>query len=445
MGYDFETDKNYNYERFVSMIIELKKTCFSKGEIISGNIILSPKTGLTESQLINPYVMMTLEEKHYYQYLETNYDPDKKRTSYENKEEQQIRTLFTIRMDFSNFNGANILTGVQIPFQIKVPETAYPSCFFDSISYVKHFLICDFPSIGAKKTVVIVIKNNLFFSIYNGLLKSPVLCYKEETKYKYILFNYGSFSATVQIPKNIFEYNENIPFIIDIDCTKLSLTIKSIRVCIKRNERKNYLRDFRQKRSEKETEIVSKTIPLIKDEKKYHIEDIIRLPNSSADLNPREVYQILDNDKRKYKEKFNNIKLFPSCYNGLLTCEYYLKIILEMDTWFSSNEEFKIPIDLYEPFNNNNNEIFLTEQNCINNTNLNYNNNTQTPNCYYQSNLQQIPPPMPQVNNFNSNFNKPNEDELPSEEDIKNYQKNNNIDKDEEDKDGSAPPPGFVP
>ena len=112
------------------MIFELKKTCYSKGEIISGNIMLSAKTGLFETQLINPYAMMTLEENYYYEYTESHYDFEKKRTVYENKEEKEIRPLFSIKIDFSNFNGANILTGVQIPFQIKVPEIAYPSCFF---------------------------------------------------------------------------------------------------------------------------------------------------------------------------------------------------------------------------------------------------------------------------------------------------------------------------
>ena len=282
---------------------------------------------------------------------------------------------------------------------------------------MKHYLIYDFLLIKAKKTVVIVIKNNLYFSNYNGLLKAPAIFYKEETKHKFIFFNNGTFYAKANLIKNIFAYNENIPFLIDIDCTKLSLRIKSLRVCIKRRERKNYLSDCRKVRSEKETEIVSKTIDLTKGEKIFHIEDTIQIPNSPQDLNPSKVYVVLDNDKRKYREKFKNIKLFPSCFNGLLSCEYYLKIIFEMDTWFSTNEEFKILIDLYEPFNNNEyNEKFLTNENY---TNLN---NTNTQNLYFdnQSNLAQIPGSMSQVNNSNSyfKFEKPIDDDLPSEQEI---------------------------
>ena len=64
---------------------------------------------------------MALEENYYYKYTESHYDFEKKRTVIENKEEKEIRSLFSIKIDFSNFNGANILTGVEIPFLIKVP------------------------------------------------------------------------------------------------------------------------------------------------------------------------------------------------------------------------------------------------------------------------------------------------------------------------------------
>ena len=430
MGYDFETDKKYNFENNVSMIFELNKTCFSKGEIITGNIILSAKEGLIQTQLLNPYAVMTLEEKHYYEYKEYYYDNSRKTTSSKNKEEIENKTILSIPMDFSNFNGANILTGIQIPFQLKVPETAYPSCFFESTAYVKHFLILDFHSIQARKTNIIIIKNNIYFSNYNGLLKAPIIYYKEITKYKYAFFNYGSFKATATLPKNIFSYNEKIPFLIDIECPKLLITIKSLKICIYRNEKKNYRINHKTKRSERKIEIISKSIPLTKGETIYHIEDNIKLPNSPVDLNPKEVYLVLDKDKRNANEKFKNVKLFPTCYNGLLSCEYYFKIIFEMDTWFSSNEEFNIPIDFYEPFiyMDNSNEKITNQQNLM------YYNN--------EYNSQQIPQISPfefqtsQNNEQNYyNINNVNEYELPSEEEIQSQKKND---------DGSAPPPSQI-
>jgi hypothetical protein len=41
-------------------------------------------------------------------------------------------------MNFSNYDGANIISGIHIPFQIKVPDIAYPSCFFGKKESVKH-------------------------------------------------------------------------------------------------------------------------------------------------------------------------------------------------------------------------------------------------------------------------------------------------------------------
>ena len=446
MGYDFETDKNYNYEKNVSMSFELNKTCYSKGEIITGTIILSAKEGLAQTQLLNPYAMITLEEKHYYEYTEIFYDYINKRSSTKKKEEQENKTLLSIPMDFSNFNGANILTGIQIPFQLKVPETAYPSCFFDSTTYVKHFLIIDFHSIDARKTNIIIIKNNIHFSNFNGLLKTPALYSKEMKKYKYGFFNYGSFNATVTLPKNIFSYNEDIPFLIDIECPKLSIEIKSIRIVIYREEKRNYHNDHKIRRSERKMEIISKTIPLTKGETIYHIEDVIKLPHSPVDLNPKEVYLILDKDKRKVREKFKNVLLFPSCYNGLLTCEYYIDIIFEMDTWFSSNETFKIPVDFYEPFisMNNSNENSFYQQNNMYNSNLNNNNNFQKPTFFNNEfNSQQVPQIFPsecqtsQGNEVSNNYdiNNINDYELPNEEEIYSQKKKN---------DGSAPPPSQI-
>jgi hypothetical protein len=85
-------------------------------------------------------------------------------------------------------------------------------------------------------------------------------------------------------------------------------------------------------------------------EKTYHIEDGIKLPLSSNDLNPEEVYKKLDKDKREPNLKFNNIKLYPSCNGGLLSCLYYITIVIETNTLFSTNEEIIIPIDFYSPF-----------------------------------------------------------------------------------------------
>jgi hypothetical protein len=249
-------------------------------------------------------------------------------------------------MNFSNFYNANIMTTVNIPFQIQIPMTCYPSCIFDSLTYVKHYLAIDFPSIRAKKTEIIVIKNNSYFSKYNGLYQEPAVCYKETTKRK-LFVSQGSFSANLKLPRNTFSYDEMIPFEVDIDATKLSIAIRAIRISINRNQRKNYQRNHQEARGQNKKECITKIIQLPKGQKKHHIEDVIQL---KPENNPKETYKILDTDKRKYSEKYSGVKLSPTCYGGLISCEYYIKMVLEMDTLLSTDEDIRIPIDLYEPF-----------------------------------------------------------------------------------------------
>ena len=196
---DFETDKNFNYEQNISMNIELKKTCYSKGEIIQGNLYLAPKTTPVSNILIKPFVEISLREHHYYDYISRDQD---RRAETVKQEENVI--LFKENINFSDNYELNISNGYIIPFAVKVPYTAYPSCIFNSKSFVKHYLSITFPSIFAKRTLVIIIKNNIYFSDINGLLKSPVIINREITKHKYIFFNYGDFKISIVLTQKYF-------------------------------------------------------------------------------------------------------------------------------------------------------------------------------------------------------------------------------------------------
>ena len=108
---------------------------------------------------------------------------------------------------------------------------------------------------------------------------------------------------------------------------------------INKNNKANHKQSF----SKIEKKIISKTFSLLKENNTYHLEEVIKLPKG----NPSEIYKQLDTDNRCYGEKFKDILLFPSSYDGLITCEYYFKIVLETDTLFSTNEFLKMPIDFY--------------------------------------------------------------------------------------------------
>ncbi len=343
MGYDFETDKTYNFEKDVSMTIETEKTCYFPGEFVNGKIILKPKEGISNTLLSYPNATFYLMETFHYTYTENEYVARKGRKEFVTKTAEENMTLLTLPMNFMNFQNANIMNTVIIPFQIQLPMIIYPSLIFSSSEYVKHYLSIDFPSIFAKKTVILIIKNNQYYTTMNQLLKTPAVCFKETTKHK-LFVSQGSFTCTLKLPKNAFAYDEMIPFEVDIDCSKLSINVKGIKLTINRNNKKNHKHNHSEPRSESKSEVVTKKIPLNKDQKKYHIEDCIQL---NSEYNPKNIYAKLDSDKRKYSEKYNGVYLYPSCFGGLLSCEYYIKMVLEMDSMLSTNEDMRIPIDLY--------------------------------------------------------------------------------------------------
>ena len=167
----------------------------------------------------------------YYTYTENEFNQVKNRSELVSKVAEENIPLLTVPMNFSNFQNANIMNTVKIPFQIQIPLNSYPSLIFGSTSFVKHYLCIDFPSIQAKKTVIVVIKNNAHFNTFNGLLQQPAVCYKEATKHK-LFFSQGSYNATLKLPRNSFTYDEMIPFEIDIDCSKLAIDIKGIKISI---------------------------------------------------------------------------------------------------------------------------------------------------------------------------------------------------------------------
>ena len=369
----FNLGDKFNYEKDVSLSIELNKTCYSKGELLKGTIILTPKQNSNITELLNPYAVISFQEKQSYEYLEVFHDKDRDIMKPTRKNIEEINPLGSCPMNFSNFANAKLIPSLKIPFELNVPYNAYPSCFFEKDCYIVHFLTCEFESLQVKKSVMIIIKNNYYFSKENKLLKIPTIETKTINKHKLAVISCGFFVVKITLEKNICPYNENLPIVIDIDCSQLKiLKIKSVKMHIYRSIRKNSQKNKNLIKEEKTEEIIRKTLPLKEGEAMYHVEDGIKLPLSSNDLNPEEVYKKLDNDKRQGNIKFENIKLYPSCSGGLLSCQYFIKVLIETNTLFSTNEEIKIPVDFYSPFNNNDDV-----GSSFNNVNINQNENNK--------------------------------------------------------------------
>lgn len=286
--YEFEKDLKYNYESKIGMFLKINKTCYSKGEFIKANLFIYPKDDLERTVILNPYIKIKLKEIHYYEYDKNVNDEDNEDKNKNNffikGVEKEKKTLISKKFYFPDKELKIKKEGLDISFQIQIPQKAYPSCIFHQKSYVKHYLSFTFPLINAKKTKVIIIKNNLYYSTNNGLVESPVIIKKEISKHHLVYLNSGSFEFTITLPKNFYSYDEKIPFIMDIECANLSFQIRSIKVSLYRILKYNRSKNHKIYRNTEEEELENKTIYLTIGENILHIENEIKL---SMDFNER--------------------------------------------------------------------------------------------------------------------------------------------------------------
>ena len=373
MGSDFNNNPKYNMEKYISMKIELNKICYNPDEFIKGTIILSPKSEITQkkfSTFSNPSINFTITQIQL-----CNYNDDG------NLSKSDV-ILFKEEY-FKNYINSNLLTNLNIPFSIRLPEKTIPTCL-NNPDYCKHFLTIYIPSIEAKKTVLIIVKNNPNFTIENKLLKSPTIFFKEINK-KSFLFNKGRIACFLKLPKNSWDYNDQIPIEIILDCSELDLKVNGIYIAIIRNK-KQYNRKHSEILSNNNITIFSKNYLLDKKQKRYKLKPIIQFPTSSDYISifPPTVYKLIEsNGQNDLFDKINQYVLYPMTKGGLISIEYYLNVKILFDSKLSFDEDFKIPLDFYSSFEiENENVIEYPNENEINRCTAdgNDNNNSETDN-----------------------------------------------------------------
>ena len=348
--YDFEeNNKKYNLETYFKIDITLQKTCYFKGEIIKGKIKITPKDLVKKNLLLCPIIGNIILEENYNYRINSKLDVNKE------------IILFKYPKDLPKFDGNKIIEGMEADFECEIPKIAYPSVLIDNFTYVRHILTFDFTTIEARKSILIIIKNEQYFTGFNELYKAPSEAKLVTGKHKFAIFYMGEISANLKLFKNAFTYNEPIPFTLDIDCSTLTIKIQKLYISIILTIKKNNKLDNKVTFYKIEKTIMDKIIPLIEARKQYHIEDIIQMPRN----NPSKVYKKLDEDNRRYSQKFQNVFLCPSCYDGLVSCEYSLRLMLETDTLFSTNEYINMVLDFYEGDKDNKieNDDFSKEKN----------------------------------------------------------------------------------
>lgn len=237
---------------------------------------------------------------------------------------------------------------IKIPFSVIVPKVSYPTLLLNKNDFVRHYFTIDLPQCKAKRTKVIIIRN-----VFPNELNKNIEIKKDFSKSK-LLSNKGSFSVQVKMAKNYFCYEELVPFEMEIDCSKLDekLKLKSVKVLLVRRKRKNYSAELTKERYSRQKEIYTKEINLEKGLTKYSISDFVNFPTEIR--YPPKVYEEFEKHGiYEVNDKKLNVKLYPSCKLGILSCEYYLKFRFIFASLLTLKEKLKIP-------------IFFTESNELN-------------------------------------------------------------------------------
>ena len=135
-------------------------------------MFLKTKPYLQETILYNPQASISFIEFQHSGEQETDFDIYGSPSN--NKLSKQEKIYFTYPLNLFAYNGANLYAGVNINFFVNLPKECSSSCFIDNNTYIKHFILIDFPTIRAKKSEAIIIKNTKYYTLENKLYKTPI-------------------------------------------------------------------------------------------------------------------------------------------------------------------------------------------------------------------------------------------------------------------------------
>lgn len=299
----------------VTVDVVLDKMCYYPGEIIRGNIEIKPKTYLNDSILGGALVILKFNQTQEYSY--TTGSDDNETTTYVIEDED----LFKQYIDYRYFKGANILLGINIPFQIKIPLKIQPTVYIKTF-YISHHIYCEIPWIRCNKRFYLIIKDHHFFTADNQLLKMPANYTAEFYKDNNIAN--GKLIFSLIMPKNSYTYYETIPFELYLSSQNSMGQIDNITISINKsiylNNKSNHEKHFQTVSNET---LVSYVDYPKGDLNKYIIKGNLQIPHNEKfyDICPKETYINAENTKIN---KVNN--LTPFCLGGLISVEIIYKV-----------------------------------------------------------------------------------------------------------------------
>ena len=144
--------------------------------------------------------------------------------------------------------------------------------------------------------MIIIVKNLANFTYANKLLKKPCVYFAKKSKSKFLVSK-GDFTINIQFPKNVFYYDEPIPYEIKLDLRNLKIFLTELEVQILRHKRQNQRLNFQKAEKIVKDILFSKFITVDKGLKEYLIQDAIKFPKAwqnEIGVYPPDIYNSID-------------------------------------------------------------------------------------------------------------------------------------------------------
>ena len=425
--------REYIDEKKISINITVEKITYFPGEEVKGFLYIKGKGTLNNPLLLYALVNVIISQIYYYEYdmeqkLETDTGEEKFKIKipFVNKiKEIEKQTVYSTTFNYSQYLGSNLVSGLQLPFQLFLPKNLDPSFFYQN-SFIRHILTFEFLGLESKNSIGLVIMNPRYFSLQNQSLKEPLSVFKDMTKTKMLFFSQGKIAIYITSRSNSYIYGEKIPLEITIDASELDLNLVGLQIRFDRyidyNEKEN--KNIPSKSITNNLFCKDITFNEKKNNYKYNIE--IVPPTDDFCSNPKLLYSVVEGNYVKLN--FPKVDLLPFCSGGLIDCLYVVNVKLCFDSYITTNETINIPIEFYledeenKKRNNNNINIINNPPKEIKNP---YLNNFKEDDINKNLNINSIEE---ENNKINEEKNNTNGFEVIEQEDfIKAMNKNNNI------------------
>ena len=338
-----------NGEPEINIILE--KNDYYPNEIIKGYIFLI-SGNLLKKGIIN----YKLYNKQYYSYK----DNDKKEIN-----KTKYNSLISKSLTYSQIIDYSLSKGINIPFQIKLPNNICPSFEYTLIQFnghIRNYIEIEIPEFNLKLQKIIIIKKP--FNLMKSLLSF------NNNKYLNI-FNKGHISLNASYKTNCYAFLDKIPIEINIDNNSNSnVDITKINIKLERIITfKNIDDNIHYKKNDilyNNDIYIDKTLDKNNNKIKVNIEINIEEPESLFNK-----YQIeLTNFNYTYiQDKSKLIKLIPNIDTDLFKCEYFIKIKLIYKSFLTSdNICLDMPLSLFHE--NTIVDLDKNKENILNNNNI---------------------------------------------------------------------------